>query len=148
MKRFARIAMVVLAGGALALPCQPASAQPLGSAITYQGQLKTGGSPHNGTADFVFRLYDAAAGGSVVGGPIAHNGIIIVDGTFTVSLDFGMPAYDGNERWLEIQTHTPSNGGIPPFQTLSPRQRLAAAPYALRSLAAIISGVQPNSLSF
>lgn len=146
MNRLARVVMAV----SLALAAKTAMAQPfpLGSAITYQGQLKTAGAPYSGTADFVFRLYDSPAGATQIGGAIAHNGIVVNNGTFTVSLDFGMLAYNGEERWLAIDVHTPANGGIPPYTTLTPRQRLAAAPYALRALAAVISGVQPNALSF
>jgi hypothetical protein len=44
-----------------------ASAQPLGTAFTYQGRLTDAGSPGSGTYDFQFILYDSAVGGSQVG---------------------------------------------------------------------------------
>ena len=41
-----------------------AVAAPLGTAFTYQGQLKSDGSPANGLHDMRFRLFDAAVGGA------------------------------------------------------------------------------------
>jgi len=48
---------------------------PLGTAFTYQGQLKSGGTPYTGTADIQFTLYDAATLGNVVAGPIASGNV-------------------------------------------------------------------------
>ncbi len=38
----------------------------LGTAFTYQGQLKSGGNPVNGSCDFRFALFDAAAAAGIV----------------------------------------------------------------------------------
>src|SRR5205823_1688788 len=43
-------------------------------------------------------------------------------------LDFGTGAFQGSARWLELAVR-PTGGGT--FTTLSPRQALTAAPYAL-----------------
>ena len=119
----------------------------LGSSFTYQGVLKTGGAAYSGTADFQFRLYDAASGPGQVGGMMPVFALIVTDGTFTTPLDFGALAFNGDDRWLEIDVRTPA-GGAGSFTTLSPRQKLAAAPYALRALNASIAGAQPNQVSF
>jgi hypothetical protein len=113
--------------------CSSAFAQPalVGSAFTYQGQLKQGGSPYSGTADLQFKLFDSSGGATQIGSTIAVNGITIAGGLFTTPLDFGAAALDGNQRFLEVAVHTPSNGGGGPYTTLTPRQPLTGAPYAL-----------------
>jgi hypothetical protein len=44
-----------------------ASAVPLGSSFTYQGELTDAGTPVAGAADFQFTLYNAELGGAIVG---------------------------------------------------------------------------------
>ncbi len=39
----------------------------MGTAFTYQGQLKEAGQPYSGPADVTFRLFDAEAGGLQIG---------------------------------------------------------------------------------
>jgi hypothetical protein len=99
--------------------------------FTYQGQLKDADGPMDDSADFEFRLWDAAAGGSQIGdveaatlyaGDFDH-------GLFSVSLDFGAAAFTGEARWLEIAVRSPSGAGD--FTTLTPRQEVTPAPYAL-----------------
>ncbi len=109
----------------------PLAAMPLGTAITYQGQLKQSGVPYSGAADLAFTLYDAAAAGNIVAGPVTLNATSVVNGLFTVSLDFGVSSFDGNARWLEIAVRSPAGSGS--YTPLSPRQELAPAPYALFS---------------
>ena len=48
------------------------TAEPLGTAFTYQGQLTDGGQPGQGIYDLRFTIYDAAADGNVVGGPLTN----------------------------------------------------------------------------
>ena len=114
--------------GIVALPFAHAD-EPLGTAFTYQGQLTRGGNPVTGQCDFEFRLFDAAGGGSQVGNTRSVSGVTVSRGLFTVELDFGVGAFDGTERWLEVGVRCPSGSGS--ITTLSPRQRLTAVPYAL-----------------
>ncbi len=95
---------------------------PVGAAFTYQGQLKQGGVPYSGSADFEFVLFDAASEGNLIGSAVNLSGVEVVNGLFNVELDFGAEAFDGEERWLEI-----SVDGTP----LAPRQAITATPYAL-----------------
>ncbi|MFH1107916.1 MAG: hypothetical protein V1790_01775 [Planctomycetota bacterium] len=105
---------------------------PLTTAFTYQGQLKQGGVPLNGTADFQFSLWDAASGGAQIGATLPMNAVLIANGLFSVDLDFGAAAFGGNARWLQLAVRFPAGGGA--FIPLSPRQPLTAAPYALYAL--------------
>jgi len=72
------------------------------TAFTYQGRLRDGAGPVNGVCDFTFWLYDAPSGGSPLGA-VPIPGVDVSDGYFTVVLDFGAGAFDGQDRWLEIE---------------------------------------------
>ncbi|MBL9120824.1 MAG: hypothetical protein JNL80_13015 [Phycisphaerae bacterium] len=100
---------------------------PVGTGITYQGQLRQAGLPYQGTVGILrFQLFDGAGAGAVaVSAPIEFNDVLVTDGLVTVDLDFGLLAFAGDERWLEITV----DGTV-----LAPRQRLAAAPFALFAL--------------
>ncbi len=102
---------------------------PVGTAFTYQGQLKQAGAPLTGTADFQFSLWDAAQGGTQIGSTVAANAVTVQAGLFTAAPDFGAAVFDGNARWLEIAVRSPAGGGT--FTTVSPRQPLHAAPFSL-----------------
>jgi len=110
-------------------PSQMAAPAPLGSAFTYQGQLKAGGNPVNDTCDMAFRLYDEASNGTQVGTAISTT-VPVTGGLFTAQLDFGGSAFDGDARWLGIKVKCP---GDAVYSELS-RQALTAAPYALHAL--------------
>lgn len=107
----------------------PIAAQtPLGSEFTYQGQLQASGLPVISTADFQFALFDNVTVGGQIGATLASNNVAMTNGAFTVSLDFGVTAFNGEARWLEVAVRSPSGAGG--FTTLSPRQLLAATPNA------------------
>lgn len=103
----------------------------LGAAFTYQGRLTHDGGPVDATCNLTFKLYDAAGtgtpptGGTLLGTVNTPNQAIS-DGYFTVQLDFGSGVFKGKERWLEIGVNC-GDGEV----TLSPRQAVTPAPYAL-----------------
>src|SRR5690242_9539689 len=59
-----------------------------GTAFSYQGSLSDGAGPANGSYDFSFTAYGAAAGGPVVGGPVTNAAVVVTNGLFTTTLDF------------------------------------------------------------
>ena len=131
----------------------------LGTGFTYQGKLMDAGAPANGNYDIRFVLYDSAVAGSAVGNTLLKTNVAVVNGLFTVDLDFGTvlvtptatvtatttatvtatataiatpfvePVFDGNARWLEIAVRPGGTSGSP--TVLSPRQPISPAPYAL-----------------
>jgi hypothetical protein len=111
---------------------------PIGADITYQGQLKQSGVPLDTTADFEFRLFDTPSAGVQLGSTNPINNVNVVEGLFTVPLNFGVPAFNGDARFLQIAVRSPAGSGN--FTTLSPRQPMTAVPYALYALTGPGSG--------
>lgn len=130
----------VFFSGMWAVLCMfPAWAQmPLGPEITYQASIQQSGAPLNNTADFQFRLFTAPTGGTQIGSMQAINNLTVVDGQIMVELNFGAGAFSGDKRFLEIAVRSPAGSGL--FTTLTPRQPLTAAPYALYALTGPGSG--------
>ncbi len=108
--------------------------------FTYQGVLKEGGDPANGSYDFVFRLMSAQVGGMQIGTAQLVNDWNVVDGLFTVQLDFGAGRFTGEPRWVQVEVRPGASTGS--YTTLTPRQRVTAAPYAMYAFSA------PNNSSF
>jgi hypothetical protein len=121
------------------------TAQPLGTSFTYQGQLTDAGSPASGTYDFQFVLRDAASGGAQVGPTLTRDDVVVANGLFTVSLDFGA-AFTGSSRWLELSVRPGASGGA--YTPLAPRQELTPSPNAAFSLATPWSGVSDKPAGF
>ncbi len=100
---------------------------PVNTSWTYQGQLQRSGAAYNGTCNFQFSLWNAAIAGSQQGSTQSINTVNVVNGLFTVTLDFE-DAFDGGARWLGTSVQCTGDGG---FTQLNPRQPLTATPYAL-----------------
>ena len=106
----------------------------MGTAFTYQGQLKYGGVPVSETCNLTFALWNDpldADPSSQIGSTLTFDGpdaVDVVNGLFTVDLDFGADAFTGYARWLEITVELVASGES---GTLSPRQEMSPAPRAL-----------------
>jgi hypothetical protein len=104
------------------------ASEPVGTAFTFQGHIKNNDMPVDATCEFTFTLWDDPAAGNQVGnspqGPIA---VDVVQGLFTVNIDFGPQAITGVGRWLQITVECPGEAPA----TLAPRTRLAPSPHAL-----------------
>jgi hypothetical protein len=105
------------------------AAAPPGAVFTYQGQLKEGGLPANGTYDLLLRLFDGPTLGHEIGSGVSVDDLVIINGLFTVELDFGAGAFTGDARWLEIAARP--GASVETHTVLVGRQPLTAAPYAL-----------------
>lgn len=96
-------------------------AAPVGTAFTYQGQLKQNGLPFNGTIDLQFELYDSQSSGQLLGS-VHQPAAPVTGGLFAVELDFGVePFTTDSERWLEVVVD-----GTP-----LPRQRISPTPFSI-----------------
>lgn len=122
------IAILILAVGvAAAFPAgQPSSpslaAATVAEGITYQGRLTgSGGDPVNGAVTMRFVVYDHAVTGSALWDSGNMN-VTVQNGLFTVTLGVDHADFNGQALWLSI---------IVEGLTLSPRQELSPAPYAL-----------------
>ncbi len=92
--------------------------------VPFRGQLERNGAAVNGTLDMVFKFYTTPSAGS----PIANSDVNLQDvpvygGTFVVALPLSDAVLDASEAYIEV-----SVDGVP----LAGRQRLYAAPYAMR----------------
>src|SRR4051812_27561162 len=84
VKRAALLALAVT----MALLPQFAAAAAVGTAFTYQGQLKSGGAAVNDTCASQFALFDAATAGTQIGSNLTPS-LTVTNGVFSASLDFG-----------------------------------------------------------
>lgn len=98
------------------------AAAAVASGISYQGRLTdSDGIPLNGDYTLRFIVYDASVGGAAQWDSGNLN-ITVENGLFNVKLGVNQAAFDGQALWLSI---------IVDGQTLSPRQEILPAPYAL-----------------
>ena len=133
---FLAVLFLGVIGAAAQTGSQPASPQGiLHNAFTYQGYVTDEtGAPLNDLCDIRFSLWDAASGGNQIGTNDDNNANVqIANGYFTASVndgnEFGSTSFNGDERYLSISLTCTD------FQeTLSPRQRLSPAPYAIYAM--------------
>jgi len=109
----------VFAASVLAMPAFAA-----GTEFSYQGELMQNGNKADGTYNLRFSLWNALSGGTQIGSTILVNNAPVVDGKFTVVLDFGFDAFDNGNRWIEVRVNS---------TTLSPRQPITASPFAIKT---------------
>tara|TARA_R110002111_G_scaffold70979_2_gene114265 strand:- start:115 stop:1458 length:1344 start_codon:yes stop_codon:yes gene_type:complete len=100
----------------------------LGYSFSYQGTLNDNGAPADGTYDMRFSLFSSS--GVQINSPVTYIGIAVVDGLFTVDLEFD-PAiwteFASIEKYLQIEVRTNGGGG---YTALTPRTLLTSAPHA------------------
>jgi hypothetical protein len=139
----ARRSFVHLAVVALLAAAGSSTALAQVTAITYQGQLKNGGSAVNSASDFRFSLFTEASGGTQVGSTITQNGVAVADGLFTTPVDFGVNPYASNQDlFLQIEVRSPA--GVGSFVAMGTRQLLTPAPFSLATRGITVDSAWSN----
>jgi len=105
--------------------------------FNFQGRLNDGTNPANGLYDMGFRLFDAPTGGSQTG-PSIFQTATLVNGVFSVTLDFGLAPFN-NQAGAFIEIGVRPNGSANAFTVLGPRQQLTVVPFAVRATSADIA---------
>jgi len=121
---------LIMAIGLLLFSVGTSYGGPAGTAFTYQGRLIDANNPADGLYDFRFKLFDAAADGNQLSSTIDFNEVDIIDGYFTVTLDFG-DVFNGEVCWLEIGIRPGELEDPNAYTVLTPRQEITPAPYAM-----------------
>ncbi len=73
------------------------------SKISFQGVLKEGGNPVNGTRNMVFRLYSDNTCTTKVGSDITKNNVSLSNGLFSVDLDVPAVQFNGQALWIQVE---------------------------------------------
>ena len=152
MKTTRQYIPVTLCGALLvALAALPATAQSVPQLINYQGRLVNSNDISLATGDYELRfsIWDAANGGTQVWGPHVFNGqtgmgygskVPVVQGWFNVVLGPSdtngiaiAKGFTGTNRFVQIQV------GLNP--SISPRQQILSAPYAMHAEFAQVAGL-------
>lgn len=105
---------------------------PLDQTFTYQGQLRNAGQLVSGPVDLRITLWDSDTAGSQIGTANSFNAMQLTDGRFACGLNFGNAAFDGTNRWIQVEFRNPAGSGQ--YLALSPRDKITATPYALYAL--------------
>ena len=129
MKTKRIVAILLLSLGLMVCQTKLCEAEPMGTAFTYQGYIYDANYVANDFYDLQFKLHDALVGVGQVGTDINTPDVDVIDGFFTVELDFGIGVFTGDARWLEIAVRP--GDSIDSYTTLSPRQKLTPTPYAV-----------------
>lgn len=122
------IILLLLAAGIAGAVAEPEPQSPatveaaIASSISYQGRVTAaGGAPLDGTYPMRFILYNQEVAGSALWDSGTVN-VPVDDGLFNVKLGVDQADFNGQALWLTI---------IVDGETLSPRQEILPAPYAL-----------------
>lgn len=120
---------VILAVGSAAV-----AAQPVGTAFTYQGQLRESGQPANGLYDLQVCLFDTPGGSIPLACAPEAPDSPVENGAFGLLLDFGALPFNGQARYLELRVRPGASSSG--FTIMSPRQQVRPAPEAIRASSA------------
>lgn len=109
--------------------------------FTYQGELRDGGLPANGSFDVRFRLFDGLTSPTQLGSQLCVDNLAVVDGRFAITLDFGFQ-FSSPGRALELEVRNGASGDCSNpggFVILSPRQTITSVPAATFSSTSVLA---------
>ncbi len=109
--------------------------------FTYQGELRDGGLPANGSYDVRFRLFDGLTSPTQLGSQLCVDNVAVVDGRFAVTLDFGFQ-FSSPGRALELEVRNGAAGDCSNaggFVILAPRQTITSVPAATFSNTSVLA---------
>lgn len=129
MKQFAGLLFVLLSVG---------QGFSQGTGFTYQGRLNDGTNLAAGIYDLQFCIYDSAANGDLLAGPVTNASTLVTNGLFTVLINFGNSLPTGASNWLDISVRT---NGASSFVELTPRQQMTPSPYAVVAQSVASGGI-------
>jgi len=101
------------------------------TAFNFQGRLNDGANPANGRYDLQFKLFDALVGGAQVGTTNDRPNLLLTNGVFSTTLDFGGSVFGGSDRFVEISVRP--SGSPNAYVVLGARQQILAAPFSVRA---------------
>ncbi len=101
-----------------------------GTTFTYQGQLNVNGAAANGLYDFRFKLAIDPLADNYVGGDSLTNGVLVTNGLFMTTINFGAGIFTGSNYWLEVDVRTNNPGNTLSYTMLNPLQGVTSTPYA------------------
>lgn len=107
------------------------------SAFNFQGRLNDNSNPANGRYDLQFKLFDAPTGGNQIAATVDCPNLLLVNGVFSTTLDFGAASFDGGNRFAENSVRP--NGSPNAHVILGGRQPILSVPLAVRSATADIA---------
>ena len=111
----------------------PIEAMAQGNAFNFQGRLNDGANPANGSYNLQFSLFNQITGGTQIGSTIARPNTPVINGVFSVNLDFDSAAFnDPNAVFIEIGVKPAASPNA--FTILGPRQKLTVVPFAIKSI--------------
>ncbi|MHC4309395.1 MAG: tail fiber domain-containing protein [Planctomycetota bacterium] len=127
------LAILVLALGMMLFLAKVSEAAEMGTAWTYQGRLLDANDTVDGEYDFQFKLYDSDESpvSEQIGSDVNKPDVDVIDGYFTVELDFGGDpnVFNGQARWLQIGVRPVGDANA--HTILYPLQQVTPTPYAI-----------------
>lgn len=143
MNSMARSEVLLSAFLAALVAALPGSAFAISNSFTYQGTLEDGGLPANGDYDLQFELQTGL--GVPVGAPVLADDVAVIQGVFTVDLDFGTAITSGD---FQLQIGVRPGASVGAFVALVPPTRIAPTPQAqVAALAVEAITVSPDSIT-